>query len=87
MSLVRNLLAERRRRMLGSLMRYIEQEVNPKLDPRQREALRTKVISSVGEYHDSIIDIVRAAADDNTVGNEEVLIALARLDAKITRGV
>lgn len=83
MSFVRNFLGQRRRRMLASLMRYIEEEVYQYLPEEKRKSLRNRVLQTVNEYHDSVIDVVATSVDDGAVQNEEVLNRLASLSTRI----
>lgn len=85
MALVRSFLGQRRQRMIATLMGYIEKEVNPQLDERQRRQLRSKVLAAANEYHDSAVDIVAAAADDGSTVNDEALRLIARVDTELTR--
>ena len=84
-SLVRNFLAERRKRMVGTLMNYIEAEINPLLDDRRKRMLRSKVLSASNEYHDSAVDLLNAAVDDSSMVNEDALRLIARVDTELTR--
>jgi hypothetical protein len=73
---VRNLLTESRKRLVGSLMSYVEQNVYPSLNPKQRDELRQKVLTSVGAYHDACLDIVKASVNDGVISNEYLLQAI-----------
>lgn len=85
MSLVRGFLAERRKRMVGTLMNYIEAEINPLLDDRRKRMLRQKVLGASNEYHDSAVDLINAAVDDSSMVNEEAFRLIARVDTELTR--
>lgn len=76
---VRNLLVEQRGRLIGSILGHVEREVYPKLDPEARSLLRQKVLTSVGVYHDTVLDILKASVNDGAVVNEEALRLLADL--------
>lgn len=83
-SYVRRLLGEQRKRMVGSLMRYIEAEVYPELSPAQRTALREKVLAAAGAYHDVTLDMLAASVDEGTSEiNQAVLDAIDRLGREI----
>lgn len=84
-SLVRGFLGERRKRMVGTLMQYIEAEINPLLDDRRKRMLRQKVLGASNEYHDSAVDLINAAVDDSSMMNEEALRVIARVDTELTR--
>lgn len=81
---VKNLLIEQRRRLVGSLMDYIEKSVYPSLTLEQRKNLREKVLSSVGTYHDTCLDILKASVNDGSeMVNELAVKALADLNTAI----
>lgn len=73
MEFAKNLLNEQRRRMVGSLMAYIEHNVYEHLSPAARVELRGKVLSSVSAYHDVCLDMLKASVQDGTTGNDEAL--------------
>ncbi len=70
---VKNLLTESRKRLVGSLMSYMEQNVYPELDKKQQEELRNKVLTSVGAYHDACLDMIKASVNDGSMVNEHFL--------------
>ena len=76
---VRNLLMEQRRRAVGSIMSHAERELFPSLTPKQRQEFRDKVLASVGVYHDTCLDILKASVDDGIVPNGVLLEKLAEL--------
>lgn len=82
-SFVLNILAENRKRLVGSLMSYLEMNVYPDLDVPEQKALREKVLTSVGAYHDAVRDIVKASVNDGSVQNELVLEAIAELHRSV----
>lgn len=76
---VRNLLIEQRKRLVSSLMEYSERNVYPRLNDAERKALRDKVLASVGVYHDTCLDILKASVNDGSIVNEVALDAIAEL--------
>lgn len=80
---VRNLAVEQRRRLVGSLMEHLERHVYPSLAREQQQALRSKVMSSVGVYHDFILDVLKASISDGSVVNESALELLAEINRKL----
>lgn len=70
---VRNLMAEQRKRLLGSLFEYLEKNVYPKLTSEEQKALRERVITSVGVFYDFMLDCSKASVNDGVVFNEEAL--------------
>lgn len=72
----KSLLGESRKRMVGSLMGYIEKEVYPHLNKQQQQDLRAKLLLSVGAYHDVCIDMIKASVADGVITNEYLLEAL-----------
>lgn len=83
--LARNMLVEQRRRMVGSLMNFMETEVYPLLDPKEQRALRSKVIGATSQYHDVCLDLLKSAVPDGTVGNDAALEQLASQVAGLRR--
>lgn len=76
---VRSLLAESRKRMVGSLMGYLEKDVYPSLTKQQQEDLRAKVLLAVGAYHDTCLDVIKASVNDGVISNEYLLEAILDL--------
>ena len=84
---VRNLLAEQRKRLVGSIMRYAEEDFYAGLSREQQVAFRDKVLTSVGAYHDTVLDILKSSVDDGTyMVNEEALRMIAQIHAAVNRG-
>ena len=83
---VRNLLIEQRRRLVGSLMEYVERSVYPRLRPEEQKALREKVLGSVGAYHDTVLDILKASVDDGSMVNAHALELITQIHREVTRG-
>jgi hypothetical protein len=80
---VRNILTEQRKRMVGSLMQYLEREVYPKLSREQQKALREKVLNSTVSYHDVCLDVLKASVNDGSVINEEAVRLMAELNTRL----
>ncbi len=76
---VRAMLMEQRRRLIGSIMEYTEQCVFPRLEEHEQRAFRKKVLQSVGVYHDTVLDMVKASVNDGFMVNEAALEAIERL--------
>lgn len=81
----RNLLTEQRKRMVGSLMGYLEREVYPCLSAPQQRALRDKVLAATAPYHDICLDMLKASVNDGSVVNEEALRLLHQLNDRLSR--
>lgn len=77
----RNLACEQRNRLVGSLLGYLEKEVYPSLPSVKRKEVRSKVLASVGVYHDFVLDCLGAVVESGSVNNEEVLRLLRALHA------
>lgn len=82
---VRSLAVEQRRRLVGSLMEHLERHVYPSLTREQQQAVRTKVMASVGVYHDFILDVLKASISDGSVTNDVALEMLADINRKLDR--
>jgi hypothetical protein len=87
MEFAKNLLNEQRRRMVGSLMSYIEHNIYPVLSPEERTELRSKVLASTSAYHDVCLDMLKASVADGTTLNDEALQLIhgMRADLKAMR--
>lgn len=84
-SFVRNMLNEQRKRLVGSLMQYLEENVFDRLDEQERRELRKKVLSSASQYHDVCLDMLKSSVNDGTVLNEEALRLLSSIHAQTQR--
>lgn len=84
MQFVRNMLNEQRRRAVASLMQYLEANIFDRLTEREQRELRSKVIGSVGQYHDVCLDMLKASVNDGTVMNDEAARLLAGLKSEVT---
>lgn len=85
---VRNLMLEQRKRLVGSLLSGIEQsDWYPELDNQERKQLRERVLSSVGSYHDVVLDVLKAATPDAIVSDDAIRLLQAVHDrtARIER--
>lgn len=69
----RSFVGKRRERVVASIMGHVERQPWWKeLTDRDRKLLRDKVLSSIGEYHDVILDLLRVI-DDNSISSPEVV--------------
>lgn len=80
---LKNMLTESRKRVVGSLMSYMEQNVYPNLTPQEQTELRAKVLTSVGAYHDCCLDMLKASVNDGSISNEYLLEAIYDLHDEI----
>lgn len=80
---VRAMLQEQRRRLVGSIMEYAETNVFPHLEDYEQRAFRKKVMQSVGIYHDTVLDMVKASVNDGFVLNEAALEAIERMHSDV----
>ncbi len=80
---LRNLLIESRKRVVGSLMSYMEQNIYGSLTKPEQEELRTKVLNAVGAYHDTCLDMMKASVNDGSVSNELLLEAIYDLHDEV----
>lgn len=81
----RNLAIEQRKRLVGSLMDFIEKQVYPHLPSEKKKELRDKVLSSVGAYHDFVLDVFKASVNDGTMTNEVALELLRDIHSAVSR--
>ena len=80
----RSLAVEQRKRLVGSLMDHIEKQVYPHLPPDAKKALRDKVLSSVGAYHDFVLDVFKASVNDGLMTNEVALELLRDIHSAVS---
>src|SRR5690349_16622866 len=78
---IKQYLMNRRSRMVGSLMGYLETNIFPRLDKGEQDELRRVVRDAVNSYHDSVLDLVKA--DEGVLRNEDVISLLERLAASV----
>lgn len=80
---VKNLAVEQRRRLVASIMECFEKKVAPTIPMGQRNQVakefRDKVMQSVGQYHDFVLDCLKASINDGSIVNEEALTLLRDL--------
>lgn len=84
MHFIRNLLNEQRRRAIGTLMQYLEQNVYDYLTVAEQRELRSRVLAAVGQYHDTCLDMVKASVNDGTLMNEDTAKILAGIKGELT---
>ena len=77
-SLARALLIEQRRRLVASILDEAERTFRPKVTTSAWQSFRTKVLDSIGTYHDLSLDILKVTEQD-TVRNEESLALLMQV--------
>lgn len=69
---VRDLIIEQRKRLVASLLSEAESSLKPHVSQPQWMAFRSKVLDSVGTYHDFILDVLKVSRK-NGVLNEEAI--------------
>lgn len=79
MEFVQNLAKEQRKRLVGSLMTFAEQEMYPYLPDDVKKRYREKVLQTTGQYHDMVLDCLKASISDSTVVNEQALEMLRQI--------
>jgi hypothetical protein len=62
-----------RQRLVGNLMGFAERELYPDLTPTQQRAFRDKVLQAVGQYHDAVLDLLKASVEDGSAVNEHAI--------------
>lgn len=70
--LARRLAVEQRKRLVASVMEYLEHNVYAGLSKEQQVELRSKILDSVGVYHDFVLDLLKVNRDE-AIQNEETL--------------
>lgn len=80
---VRNLLIEQRKRLVGSIMTHAEKTLFDRMTPPEQRAFREKVLSAVGAYHDTCLDVLKASVNDGSIVNTEALELLRDIHARV----
>jgi hypothetical protein len=83
MDFIRNLAIEQRKRLVGSLMDYAEKQLYPYLPADVRRGFREKVMQSVGQYHDFVLDSLKASISDTSVVNEAAIELLQQIHTQV----
>lgn len=88
--IVRRLAVEQRKRLVASLLGSMETSAWwSKLNVAEQRAIRDKVLTSIGNYHDFMLDIIKVGTEDT--GRNEYAVQLIesvhagqrRLEAKL----
>jgi len=83
---VRNLLIEQRKRVISSILTHAERNMFEGMSLPQQRAFREKVLASVGAYHDTCLDILKASVNDGSVVNAEALELLRDIHTQVRHG-
>lgn len=81
---VLRLLAERRQRLVGTIMSEAERTLFPHVPAPARSAYRQKVLEAVGAYHDVALDCMKASVDDGTRNDPALLLQAIRSEVRTT---
>jgi len=66
-SMVRRLAVAQRKRLIASILSYMEQAPwYSELTEQECQELREKVLGSIGAYHDFILDVINVGEDDHS---------------------
>lgn len=77
--IMRRLAGEQRRRFIAGILGAAEQSSWwGKLSVTEQRSYREKVLTSVGSYHDFMLDVIKVSNDD-TVRNEHALTLLQQV--------
>ena len=83
---VRNLLGEQRKRLTGAVMAHAEQTFYDRLTVKERNEFRDKVLASISQYHDTVLDILKSSVDDGSyMVNEEALRMITAIHAAVKK--
>lgn len=83
--LLRRLLGEQRKRLVASLLGYVEQSAWwASLTAAEQRTLRDRVLVSIGVYHDFVLDVVKVGSEDS-LRNEEALRLIQQVHASQSR--
>lgn len=82
--LARKLAIEQRKRLTAAIMEHLEAAAYPHLDQPQRTEMRTKVLDSIGRYHDFVLDVIKVGRSD-AIRNDESLRLLRTIHNDLRR--
>lgn len=83
--MIRRLAGEQRRRFIAGMLGAAEStQWWPKLSAPEQRAYRDRVMSSVGTYHDFMLDVIKVGTEDGVV-NEKALELLESVRASQRR--
>lgn len=77
------LVAAQRRRLIAAVMGELEERAYPHLSLDEQQALRRKVLQSVGSFSDFVIDVLRSSQSSSWQVNEEALRVLHEINSKV----
>ncbi|GAB3863336.1 hypothetical protein GCM10028801_30720 [Nocardioides maradonensis] len=77
---VRRLLGEQRKRAVASIMSAIDAQ---RLPEAQRKDLRSQVMASINQYHDTCLDILKSSVDVGFETNEAAVQAIVEFNRGI----
>lgn len=80
---VRNLLTEQRRRLVGTLLGYLDRNVAARLSPAEQKELREHTLRAVNAYHDVVLDILKSSVSDGGVSNERALQLIVEMHERV----
>lgn len=81
MDFVQNIAKEQRKRLVGSIMEFAEREMYPHLPDDVKKRFREKVLQSTGQYHDMVLDVLKASTSESSVVNEAAIELLEQIHA------
>lgn len=84
--MIRRLAGEQRRRFIAGMLGAAEStQWWPKLSAPEQRAYRDRVMSSVGTYHDFMLDVIKVTHDDDSIRNEHAIELIQQVHASQTR--
>jgi hypothetical protein len=78
-----DLLAKRRDRAIGVVLRVKEREVDAQLSATQSHKLRKVILDQFNEFHDLVVDVLGSVDDGEAVLNEEYLAKLDQMHQRV----
>jgi hypothetical protein len=80
---VRALLTEQRKRLVATILGYIERNVSYKLTSDERLDLRDEIKDAINNYHDCVLDCLKASVNDGGMFNEHALVMLTKMNEQL----
>jgi hypothetical protein len=80
---VRALLTEQRKRLVATILGYIERNISYKLTTDERLDLRDEIKDAINNYHDCVLDCLKASVNDGGMFNEHALTMLTKMNEQL----
>jgi hypothetical protein len=84
--MIRRLAGEQRRRFIAGMLGAAESSTWwSKLNTTEQRSYRERVMTSVGTYHDFMLDVIKVTHDDDSIRNERAIELIQQVHASQAR--